>query len=186
MAHQKARELSIVKRRTLGVGLEEWEAVAKWSGEVLSYHFTLTIFGNLEVFFVSFLLLYHCFVILIKYSRAQRGKEYSSSHCLSLYCSRAERLFEWFEVFLWCLLYENSIKLLSKGDSSLNRPGHSLMLGANHSLHVIGVGFQLYGQLKKSPHDSTGVLGSTAVSTASQATRLGKGSSVMAWDERVP
>ena len=76
------------------------------------------------------------------------------------------------------LLYENFIKLLSKGYSSLNRLGHSLMLGANYSLHVIGVGFQLYGQLKKSPHDSMGVLGSTAVSTASQATRLGKGSSV--------
>ena len=85
-----------------------------------------------------------------------------------------------------CLLYENSIKLPSKGDSSLNGPGHSLMLGANHSLRVIGVGFQLYGQLKKSPHDSTGVLGSTTVSTASQATRLGKDSSVTARDERVP
>ena len=54
------------------------------------------------------------------------------------------------------------------------------MLGANHSLCVIGVGFQLYGQLKKSSHDSMGVLGSTAVLMASQATRLGKGSSVMA------
>jgi len=42
----------------------------------LSYHFPLTIFGNLEVFFISFLLLYHCFVILIKYSRAQKGQEY--------------------------------------------------------------------------------------------------------------
>jgi len=60
------------------------------------------------------------------------------------------------------------------------------MLGANHSLQVIGIGFKLYGQLKKSPHDSTGVLGSTAVLMASQATRLGKGSSVMARDERVP
>jgi len=60
------------------------------------------------------------------------------------------------------------------------------MLGANHLLQVIGVGFQLYSQLKKSPHDSTGVLGSTAVLTASQATRLGKGSSVMARDKRVP
>ena len=59
------------------------------------------------------------------------------------------------------------------------------MLGANHSLQVIGVGFQLYGQLKKSPHNSMGVLGSTAVSTASQATRLGKGSSVTARDEHV-
>jgi len=41
---------------------------------VPSHHFTLTIFGNLKVFFVSFLLLYHCFVILIKYSRAQKEK----------------------------------------------------------------------------------------------------------------
>ena len=60
------------------------------------------------------------------------------------------------------------------------------MLGANHLLCVIGVGFQLYGQLKKSPHDGTGVLGSIAVSTVSQATRLGKGSSVMSRDECVP
>jgi len=52
------------------------------------------------------------------------------------------------------------------------------MLGANHLLYVIGVGFQLYSQLKKSPHDGIGVLGSTAVSMASQATRLGKGSSI--------
>jgi len=47
-----------------------------------------------------------------------------------------------------CLLYENSIKLPLKGDSSFNRLGHLLMLGANHLLHVFGVGFQLYGQLK--------------------------------------
>ena len=60
------------------------------------------------------------------------------------------------------------------------------MLEVNSSLRVIGVGFQLYGQLKKSPHDGMGVLGSIAVSTASQATRLGKGSSVTARDERVP
>jgi len=54
----------------------------------------------------------------------------------------------------------------------------TLTLGVNSSLRVIGVGFQLYGQLKKSPHDSTGVLGSFAVSTTSPTTRLGKGSSV--------
>jgi len=60
------------------------------------------------------------------------------------------------------------------------------MLGANHLLQVIGVGLQLYGQLKKSPHDGTGVLGSTVVSMASQATRLGKGSSVTARDECMP
>jgi len=56
-------------------------------------------------------------------------------------------------------------------------------LGSNHLLQVIGVGFQLYGQLKKSPHDDMGVLGSTAVSTVNQATRLGKGSSVTARDK---
>ena len=50
-------------------------------------------------------------------------------------------------------------------------------------LRVIGVSFQLYGQLNKSPHDGTRVLGSTAVSTASQTTRLGKGSSVTTRDE---
>jgi len=51
------------------------------------------------------------------------------------------------------------------------------------SLRVIGVGFQLYGQLKKSPHDVTGVLGSSPISTASQTTRLDKGSSVTTRDE---
>ena len=60
------------------------------------------------------------------------------------------------------------------------------MLGANHSLHVIGVSFQLYSQLKKSPHDGTGVLGSSAVSTAGQTTRLGKSSSVTVRDEHMP
>ena len=46
------------------------------------------------------------------------------------------------------------------------------MLGVNSLLHVIGVSFQLYSQLKKSPHDGTGVLGSSAVSMVSQTTRL--------------
>jgi len=53
------------------------------------------------------------------------------------------------------------------------------MLGVNHLLCVIGVGFQLYGQLKKGPYDGMGVLGSSAVLTVSQTTRLGKGSSIM-------
>jgi len=52
------------------------------------------------------------------------------------------------------------------------------MLEANHLLRVIGVGFQLYGQLKKSLYDGIGVLDSTAILMASQATRLDKGSSV--------
>ena len=58
------------------------------------------------------------------------------------------------------------------------------MLGVNSSLYVIGVDFQLYGQLKKSPHNGMGVLDSSAVSTASQTTRLDKGSSVTMRDER--
>jgi len=49
--------------------------VAKCLGEVLLYHFGLTVFGNLEVFFVSLSLLSHCFVILIKYSRAQKKNQ---------------------------------------------------------------------------------------------------------------
>jgi len=57
------------------------------------------------------------------------------------------------------------------------------MLEVNSLLRVIGIGFQLYSQLKKSPHDSTGVLGSSAVSMVSQTTRLGKGSSVTTQDE---
>jgi len=42
----------------------------------------------------------------------------------------------------------------------------------------------LYSQLKKSLHNSTGVLGSSSVLMASQTTRLGKGSNVMTRDER--
>ena len=82
---------------------------------------------------------------------------------------------------LW-KLYKTSLK----GRLKLNELGHLLTLGANHSLQVIEVSFQLYSQLNKSPHDGTGVLGSTAVSKVSQATRLGKGSSVTVQDERVP
>ena len=82
-----------------------------------------------------------------------------------------------FLVFLSVLLY--FLKISLDGNSSPNGLRHSLMLGVNSSLCVIGVSFQLYGQLKKSPHDGTGVLGSSAVLMASQTTRLGKGSSVM-------
>jgi len=136
-------------------------------------------------FLCFFFLLYHYFVILIKYSRAQRGKKLfspviSPSVALELkgYLSDLRTSFV---SALW-KIYKTSLK----GRLKLNEPRHSLMLGANHSLQVIGVGFQLYGQLKKSPHDGTGVLGSTAVSTVSQSTRLGKGSSVIAQDEHMP
>ena len=61
----------------------------------------------------------------------------------------------------------------------------TLTLGVNSSLRVIEVGFQLYSQLKKSPHDGTGVLGSSAVLIASQTTRLGKSSSVTMQDKHM-
>jgi len=85
-------------------------------------------------------------------------------------------------VFALWKLYKTSLEERLK----LNGLGHSLTLGANHLLQVIEVGFQLYSQLKKSPHDGTEVLGSTAVSRASQAIRLGKDSSVTVQDEHVP
>jgi len=90
-----------------------------------------------------------------------------------------------FLVFPKCsiLLSKNPPKLSLDRNSSPNRLGHSLMLGVNSSLQVIGVGFQLYSQLKKSPHDVMGVLGSSAVSMANQTTRLGKDSSVTMQDE---
>ena len=81
------------------------------------------------------------------------------------------------------LLSKNPPKLSLNGNLSPNELRHSLTLGVNSLLRVIGVGFQLYSQLKKSPHDGMGILGSSAVSTANQTTRLGKDSSVTTRDE---
>ena len=93
-----------------------------------------------EVFFVSFLLLYYCFVILIKYSRAQRRKRtfppiISPSVALELKGYLSDLRFSF--VFALWKLYKTSLE----GRLKLNGPGHSLTLGANHSLRVIGVGF---------------------------------------------
>jgi len=46
--------------------------VIQCSGGALSHHCGLAMFGNSEVFFVSFSLLSLCFVILIKYSRTKK------------------------------------------------------------------------------------------------------------------
>jgi len=73
----------------------------------------------------------------------------------------------------------------SNRNSSPNRLGCLLMLGANYSLCVFGIGFQLYGQLKKSLHNGIGVLDRSAISIASQTTRLGKGSSVTTQDKHM-
>jgi len=56
--------------------------------------------------------------------------------------------FEWLSfLFYKCstLLSKNLPNLSLDGNSSPNGLGHSLMLGVNSSLRVIGVGFQLYG-----------------------------------------
>jgi len=44
------------------------------------HHYGLTRIGNSEVFFVSLSLLAFCFVIIIKYSRAQEGNQESYPH----------------------------------------------------------------------------------------------------------
>jgi len=69
-----------VRERVPRVGLEEQGAVSQCSGGAPSHYCGLTRFGNLEVFFVSLSLLSLCFVIIIKYSRAQRRKQASYPH----------------------------------------------------------------------------------------------------------
>ena len=62
-----------MQRRIPRVGLEEQRVATKCLEEAPPYYFDLTIFENLEVFFVSLSLLSRGFIILIKYSRAQKG-----------------------------------------------------------------------------------------------------------------
>jgi len=69
-----------VRGRVTGVGLEEWEAVSQCSGGALSHYCDLAMFENSEVFFVSLSLLSFCFVIIIKYSRAQKRTQASYPH----------------------------------------------------------------------------------------------------------
>jgi len=62
-----------VRGRVSGVGLEWREAVNRCLGGAPYHHCSLARIGNSEVFFVSLSLLSFCFVIIIKYSRAQKG-----------------------------------------------------------------------------------------------------------------
>jgi len=80
MACQKARSLTIVWGRVPGVGLGWRRVVSQCSGGVLYHHYGLARFRNPEVFFVSLSLLSLCFVIIIKYSRAQKGTQASYLH----------------------------------------------------------------------------------------------------------
>ena len=69
-----------MRERVPRVGLEEWGAVSQCSGGAPSHHCGLAMFGNSEVFFVLLSLLSFCFVIIIKYSRAQKGTQASYPH----------------------------------------------------------------------------------------------------------
>jgi len=80
MACQEARDSTIVREKVPGVGLGGRKAVSQCSGGAPSHHCGLAMFGNSEVFFVSLSLLSLCFVIIIKYSRAQKGTQASYPH----------------------------------------------------------------------------------------------------------
>jgi len=69
-----------VRVRVPGIGLEGQGAVSQCLGGVPYHYCSLARIRNLEVFFVSLSLLSFCFVIIIKYSRAQKGTQASHSH----------------------------------------------------------------------------------------------------------
>jgi len=75
--HRDARGPTIVWERVARVGLGCLGAVSRCPGEAPYHHYSLTRIGNSEVFFVSLSLLSFCFVIIIKYSRAQEGNQAS-------------------------------------------------------------------------------------------------------------
>jgi len=80
IARQEAQGLTIVRGRVPRVGLGGWRTVSQCLGGTPSHHYSLAMFGNLEVFFVSLSLLSLCFVIIIKYSRAQKGTQVLYPH----------------------------------------------------------------------------------------------------------
>jgi len=71
MVRRDAQGLTIVWGRVPGVGLECQGVVSQCLGGTPYHHYCLARIGNSEVFFVSLSLLSFCFVIIIKYSRAQ-------------------------------------------------------------------------------------------------------------------
>ena len=70
----------VVWERVAGVGLGCLGVVSRCPGGALYHHYSLARIGNSEVFFVSLSLLFFCFVIIIKYSRAQEGNKASYPH----------------------------------------------------------------------------------------------------------
>jgi len=78
--HRNAQGPTIVRGRVTRVGLG-CSGVVSWCPEgVLYHHYGLARIGNSEVFFVSLSLLSLCFVIIIKYSRAQEENQVSYPH----------------------------------------------------------------------------------------------------------
>jgi len=71
---RNARGPTKVRGRIAGVGLVCLGVFSRSPGGAPYYHYSLARIGNSEVFFVSLSLLSFCFVIIIKYSRAQEGK----------------------------------------------------------------------------------------------------------------
>jgi len=71
---QDAQGPTIVRGGIAGVGSECLGVVSRCLGGAPYHHYGLAGIGNLKVFFVSLSLLSFCFVIIIKYSRAQEGK----------------------------------------------------------------------------------------------------------------
>jgi len=67
-----------MRGRVSGVGLECRGAVSRCLGGMPYHHCGLTRIGNSEVFFVSLSLLSLCFIIIIKYSRAQKRTQAST------------------------------------------------------------------------------------------------------------
>jgi len=77
---RNAQGPTIVWGRIAGVGLGCSGVVSQCPGGAPYHHYGLARIGNLEVFFVSLSLLSFCFVIIIKYSRAQEGNQASYPH----------------------------------------------------------------------------------------------------------
>ena len=59
---------------------DRWSKVSRCPGGAPYHHYGFARIGNSEVFFVSLSLLSFCFVIIIKYSRAQEGNQASYPH----------------------------------------------------------------------------------------------------------
>ena len=78
--HRNAQGPTIVRGRVARVGLGCLGVVSQCLGGAPYRHYGLARIGNLEVFFVSLSLLSFCFVIIIKYSRAQEGNHTSYPH----------------------------------------------------------------------------------------------------------